>query len=415
MSDLGDVVVAATAGYQLPAPRPEGGIDVETWLSFALEDQPFLPIEQNLLNRSAANVAISALGDLVVCRQHDVESPAWLMDLLTIWHGTRTEVITLNWDTLVEAATEASRLWSLSYPTSDFDNVSISSDDILDHVPRLAPGSPAGGPPGRLTFHLWKLHGSIDWYWSEGDRFGETVVRRPITRPALGDSAGIAGKRRFFAAPTATKTSYYGNEIIRHVWQRARSAIECASEIVLIGYSLPPTDLSVGSLLAGMTASRIVIVDPVAALVRQRLEALLRAGHDLEIEEVPTTREYVERAAEDFMRTQTTEVLNRHIADPMVPVLVGLSNAQYGQVTEVHRTESGMELSSPRWFEGIYEATSVDAPQGLNIGRLVGLLDAGTAVFVRGPDGRRNMIYDAVLHRQEIGRSDVWVQLQCQG
>lgn len=415
MADLGGAVAEALKDRQMPAARPSAGDDVEVWLSYALEDQPFLSSEQNLLNRAAAQAAIDALRNFVVQRQGEAEHdgiPEWLDNLVTIWHGLRSDVVTLNWDTVIEDVTDSLGLWSLGYPTSPSDVTPISSDDVFGRVPRLAPGSAAGGPPGRTTFRLWKLHGSVDWFWSEGDPHGETVVRRPHNRPVVGDTAGIAGKTPFFAAPTASKVLHYGNQIIRHIWRGARSALESADEVVVIGYSLPLTDLTVRALLAGTAASRITLVDPAAREVHSRVLGVL--GDAVNVIEHSGVEEFVDVWATSFMQAHSSSIIQDWDGDPATPALAALSNARYGVVTAVERTKRGVELVSSEWWDSLNQATSINAQVGLDAAAIKRACLGDCPVFVDGPDARPRLIYDATLLRRETGRSNTWMQLRCQ-
>lgn len=415
MTDLGPVVAAALEGRQLPAARPRPQDNIEVWLSYTLEDQPFLTAEQNLLNRAAAQTAIEALRDEVVKRQGAAEKeeiPAWLNDLVTIWHGLRSEVITLNWDTLVEDTVESLDLWSLSYPTFPGDTTPISSDDVLNRVPRLAQGSPSGGPPGRVTFRLWKLHGSIDWYWSEGDPHGETVVRRPYSRPAVGDTAGIGGKVAFFAAPTASKVIHYQNQIIRHIWRGARHAFENSETIVLIGCSLPVTDLTVRALLAGTNASQFTIVDPSGDEVIPSLRNVV--GEEIRVQRFDSLEEFSSTYATKFAKTRAKQLIQEWAGELTDPVLASVSNKHYGPISAVQETDEDLQLTASVWRDSLNQGTGMEVPEGMSVEELKKRIEGDLPLYVQGPEGDRHLIYDVTLLRRDIGRSNTWMQLRCQ-
>jgi hypothetical protein len=50
--------------------------------------------------------------------------------------------------------------------------------------------------------------------------------------------------------PAAVKSPYYGNHLIRAMWRQAAEALRKADELVIMGFSLPPSDQIVSSLLA---------------------------------------------------------------------------------------------------------------------------------------------------------------------
>jgi len=46
----------------------------------------------------------------------------------------------------------------------------------------------------------------------------------------------------FIVPPTATKSSYLTNLVVRKIWARARAALAKAKRLIVIGYSIPPED-----------------------------------------------------------------------------------------------------------------------------------------------------------------------------
>ncbi|MEU7791459.1 hypothetical protein [Amycolatopsis sp. NPDC049159] len=50
--------------------------------------------------------------------------------------------------------------------------------------------------------------------------------------------------------PVAVKSPYYVNNTIRAIWRQAAEALRQADELVIIGFSLPPSDQIVSSMLA---------------------------------------------------------------------------------------------------------------------------------------------------------------------
>ena len=49
--------------------------------------------------------------------------------------------------------------------------------------------------------------------------------------------------------PTTVKSPYYVNQTLQLIWRQAAHALRNAEEVVLMGFSLPATDLLVASLL----------------------------------------------------------------------------------------------------------------------------------------------------------------------
>ena len=77
--------------------------------------------------------------------------------------------------------------------------------------------------------------------------------------------------------PVNEKTTYFNNETVKGLWKDARSALEKACRIIVIGYSLPPSDLGMKLFLtnnqpAQDTPVYVVDIDPCVA---KRYAALL--------------------------------------------------------------------------------------------------------------------------------------------
>jgi hypothetical protein len=119
---------------------------------------------------------------------------------------------------------------------------------------------------------LLKLHGSLTWYRSPGDETGVTL-QRWRTPGTFGDPSpdeeeagrwALPGRAPFIVPPTATKSRYLTNFVVSEIWARARTALESAKRLIMIGYSIPPED-QVGSELLAYALRRpkveVIVVD----------------------------------------------------------------------------------------------------------------------------------------------------------
>ncbi len=135
------------------------------------------------------------------------------------------------------------------------------------------------------TFSYLKLHGSVNWYYSGRDDFyGETIFYADV--PPLGETHPEAeefweslskDKDTLIIPPVNEKITYFNNETVRGLWKDARSALAEARRIIVIGYSLPPSDLGMRLFLinnqpAPNTPVYVVDTDPCVA---ERYAALL--------------------------------------------------------------------------------------------------------------------------------------------
>jgi hypothetical protein len=218
--------------------------------------------------------------------------------LLTVLHVRRADVITLNYDNFIEAG-----IHTLGLASSDCSTESVvCEDDLLAGLPPCAdfPGrslqstalSTYDGDPviaderrGR-TFNLWKLHGSLSWYWLP-DGGGNSTLQRWRLPGIFGDLWDPAEEHRhqelpsseiFIVPPAALKGQRLKEPITREIWRRAAEALRHAERLVLIGYSVPQADHSVMGMLSEGLQGRDVQVDVVNPHPADVIARLVRLG-----------------------------------------------------------------------------------------------------------------------------------------
>lgn len=98
------------------------------------------------------------------------------------------------------------------------------------------------------------LHGSIDW---RGDAMGPTI------RLADGSGPGRLEKLPAIVPPVMDKSHHYAAGRFRDQWIKAHSEIQHSQEVVIVGFSFPPTDISCQFLFksAVMPGTRVVVVN----------------------------------------------------------------------------------------------------------------------------------------------------------
>lgn len=126
----------------------------------------------------------------------------------------RNTVISLNYDMLLE---EALAPWGVG----------------VDYGPLPWPGS----PPTAGTLQLLKLHGSLNWM----DVNGSLAVLRGY------EDVRAAGARPLIVPPTWQKVI---NPQFVDVWERALEAVRGATRLIIVGFSIPKTDMHFKYLLA---------------------------------------------------------------------------------------------------------------------------------------------------------------------
>ena len=109
------------------------------------------------------------------------DPPRWLLDLVKRWRNDKTAVVTLNYDTFVEATLEAV-ISGRDENRGGLDTGTISINPEL--IPLDPDGVDTGGRstrkdwvvPGQdeVRMSLYKLHGSTRWFWDDLTRCLQT-------------------------------------------------------------------------------------------------------------------------------------------------------------------------------------------------------------------------------------------------
>jgi len=258
--ELGRLIRQRLPGLKSLADSP--ATSFEDWLSLHVTPLPFLEGHANALRRAEAEQVIAAIADVLDERVEIASSsasPLWLRQLVALWHAERAIVITFNYDTLLERAINESLLSG-----TQGDDFGLSyADDVVYPAPQAPPAISYAdmSAPSGSSLQLLKLHGSLNWFWSTGDTSGATLTRtreRSMFSGAsmVDESIDFTGARaldRFLIPPVSSKTDYYNPWLTQALWRTAYRAIQKATEVTLIGYSMPSTDRSSLELLRGIS------------------------------------------------------------------------------------------------------------------------------------------------------------------
>lgn len=367
------------------------GAQFEAWLARLGEDQPYLSTEENLRRRALYTTIVRIMRPVLVqCEERVVaELPSWLPDLVSVWHDRRAQVVTFNYDTLVERCLDQLELADGSSERR------ICAGDVLDGIPPSGNNSQLLTGLGTDTFRLVKLHGSTSWFWVPGDLAGTTVLRFDPAGDAGECDPSVQAERArlllgrdpFIVPPISTKAALYTNPVTRELWTRARRALREARRVFLIGYSLPPVDTAATGLiadaLAGRSDVRVEVVNPKSGQVVERIRQVgvtvsPSACHD-------GANDAVVRFVAGYVRESAQHVV-RH-----------LRSWQPEQRKGTVRVAWGSPLR-PSYLSDV--ATEVDATRGVLVVRCVNnahtdlneflnaLADVGEIVLAGDPDRR---------------------------
>jgi hypothetical protein len=72
----------------------------------------------------------------------------------------------------------------------------------------------------------------------------------------------LPGRVPFVVPPSAVKSPYYRNPITREIWLQAAESLRQADRVFVVGYSLPPTDLTFAGMLTDALRDLISAGDP---------------------------------------------------------------------------------------------------------------------------------------------------------
>lgn len=146
----------------------------------------------------------------------------------------RKDIITLNYDLMSEVFLNKYKLHQTSIRNDDLYQIPIPYTET-----RSGSGSFTHyGMPH--TPHLIKLHGSINWYWS-----GRSPTDTIFCHENFSKEQDILGLRPCIVPPVMDKTQFYDHVVLRGLWEIAERKLRKADNIYIIGFSFPPTDLSV--------------------------------------------------------------------------------------------------------------------------------------------------------------------------
>jgi hypothetical protein len=224
-------------------------------MSYLEQAKPWVTEADNLRDRALfldiSNAIARDLDETVarVGAELGRRTPDWLTWLIRRWHEQRCTIVTLNYDTLIETAAAA-----VEFSGRD----RLQPGDLYPAIltdAALRSGSAPRERPSTESFRLLKLHGSTNWYYSgRAAAFGEPIYFVP---PLSSGAAGaeerarhelrrraVADKYPFMVPPVYDKSPLLTHETIRALWFEAGTAFKRARRIVCIGYSLPPSDLT---------------------------------------------------------------------------------------------------------------------------------------------------------------------------
>ena len=192
--------------------------------------------------------------------------------LVNTWHINGNHVLTFNFDLLVEALAETIRCQRYR----DDDNPQSAYFIVPRHIypipiphVRTRNGGVWSGQLDAITFSYYKLHGSLNYYTNP-----EPFQNTAMYHRHHGEVEDLAkGLKTFIVPPANNKQTFIEHPVLQAIWTKAveELANNDRGRIIMIGYSLPQTDLTVLSMLRsairsnyidGVAWPKILVVNP---------------------------------------------------------------------------------------------------------------------------------------------------------
>lgn len=244
--------------------------------------------------------------------EHTIYNSHSYIQLGQIIYSENADVLTFNYDTLIESSIESASRVSGSVPPTykgrPHNTGEITEEEIryshfnwnrplsygvkFDEVRLQRAGIPTyvGGdtfyqahPDGLYNAKILKLHGSINWFKYSGVRKhsfgikgkasneGKTLLsqeRWDFNEPAEKDGEII---EPMIITPTLYK-NYAKNKLISSVWEQAKNSLNGCKRLIIGGYSFPPTDFAVRKLFLEAferhSPDEIIVINPDTSVVK---------------------------------------------------------------------------------------------------------------------------------------------------
>lgn len=266
--------------------------DVEFMFGALSEELPWRTEHDNLEKRSIYLRMTELFRQAIAANQRNAFSDLelaneefWARKLVRGALKRNVGVISLNYDVIFEKLLQIEAKEPKNYQ-------SYYPIPIPNAVTRDGTGLWGGVIP-RTTLFLYKLHGSLNWYYT-GDQTsavdqifdcGLDYVNRTPTSVLTGGERSIfrnlADKVPFIVPPVLSKQRLFTNATVRSIWRSSFAYIRGADNIFIIGYSFPENDALLRYYMREGVRdrkTRVVVVNPDLE-VGLRVEALVKKAN----------------------------------------------------------------------------------------------------------------------------------------
>jgi len=182
-------------------------------------------------------------------------------------------IITFNWDLLLDNILGRE---AIDKQSDKFVNAREQYPQYINFKYNLSAHSEWQAAHARIKepYEIWtsdlgyylKLHGSVDWFYCSNENCYSWQKVFPLLDSTIDVFCSECHEKLdILIIPPILNKGYRSYPLIRRIWNLASQEIRSASEIIIWGYSLPPTDFySAWLLRQGREASleKLVIINP---------------------------------------------------------------------------------------------------------------------------------------------------------
>lgn len=219
-------------------------------------------------------------------------------------------IITFNWDLLLDNV--FNRIDVLKRPCyyqvkrgSYYRNFVFELSAFSQWIPEYTPILPPYIEWKPEHGYYLKMHGSIDWFYCSNEQCRACFKVFPVFEPEKPWFCSECHEQlRCLIIPPVLNKSYRQYPLIRQIWNVAVKEMSMAEELIIWGYSLPPTDFYASWLLSQARQAslrRITIINPGVIGKRKKkvILSFVRKFYDIFRDKLPMEKESV-RLYEDY-------------------------------------------------------------------------------------------------------------------
>lgn len=183
-------------------------------------------------------------------------------------------IITYNWDLMLDNLLGRDNVLAGTYDKSNKKNIKANHyNDFINNFTAIGEGT-WGGISVKKPYDHWdidkgyfiKAHGSIDWFYCSNEACRAYRKVFPVFNPDHNQHCSECHEQLdCLIIPPVLNKGYRKYPLIRVLWNLAAKEISIANEIVVWGYSLPPTDFYASWLLRQAREApleKLIIINP---------------------------------------------------------------------------------------------------------------------------------------------------------